>query len=140
MPLLATPDGNQQIDRDQLQFPGQEEQQEILGEKDQALGGGLQQHQAEIQPGFALNVPAGGHRKQGDQSREHNQGGRQAVCCQRPFQAEGRNPADPLHKLQATLAAIEMPAEGHQHQHQVGQEDGQGKGAGTPWIGAIAGQ
>ena len=38
LPLLAAPDGNQQIDRHQLQFPGEEEQQEILGEKDQALG------------------------------------------------------------------------------------------------------
>ena len=36
----------------------EEEEQEVLGEKDQALGRGLNQHQGEVQPWFALNRPA----------------------------------------------------------------------------------
>ena len=38
LPVLPSPDGDQEVNRDQLEFPGQEEQQEILGQKDNALG------------------------------------------------------------------------------------------------------
>ena len=41
--LGPSPDRNQEIDRHQLQFPGEEKQQEVLGEKHQGLGRGLEQ-------------------------------------------------------------------------------------------------
>ena len=36
--VLSAPDGNQQVDGNQFQLPGQEEEQEVLRQKHQALG------------------------------------------------------------------------------------------------------
>ena len=48
--VLSAPDGNQQVDGNQFQLPGQEEEQEVLRQKHQALGRGLNKHQGEVQP------------------------------------------------------------------------------------------
>ena len=97
--LLASPDCDQQVDRHQFQFPGQEEEQEVLGEENEPLGRGLHQHQGEVEAGFALDVPAGGHRKQGHQPGKQHQRCREPIGRQGPLQAEGRHPADPFHQL-----------------------------------------
>ena len=59
--LLAAPDGDQQVNGHQFQLPGQEEEQEVVGEEHQPLGRGLHQHQGEIEAALAADVPAGGH-------------------------------------------------------------------------------
>ena len=137
LPLLASPDRDQEINGHQLQLPGQEEQQEVLGEEHQRLGRGLQQQQGEVKAGFLLDVPARRHRQQGDQAGEHHQRSREPIGGQGPFQADGRHPGEALHQLKAGDGTVVVLAVDKQHQSQVRQQGDQGNGAGKFRIGSV---
>ncbi|CAI8160193.1 MAG: Uncharacterised protein [Synechococcus sp. CC9902] len=123
--VLAAPDGDQQIHRHQFQFPGQEEEQEILGEEDQALSRGLNQQQSEVEAGFSLDRPARCDGEKGDQTAEHHQRCRESVDAQGPFQTDGGDPADPFHELETGDRRLEFGGEHHHHQNQVDQQNDQ---------------
>ena len=136
--LLAAPDRNQEIDRDKLQFPGQEEQQEILREKHQGLGRGLDQQQREVEPGLLLNIPTGRHGEQRDQSGEHHQRSRQPIGGEGPLQANDRDPGEALHQLEARNRTVIVLAVDVKHQAQVRQQGDQGDSSGKLGVGAVS--
>ena len=125
--VLTTPDGDQQVHRHQLELPGQEEQQKVLGQEHHALGGGLNQKQGEIQPRFALNRPARRNGEEGHQSAEDHQGSGEAVGSEGPLQSDGGEPADPFNQLKPLNCWIEPGGEHRQHQQQVCQQNHEGE-------------
>jgi hypothetical protein len=115
--FLAAPDGEQQVNRNQFQFPGQEEQEHVLnGEhRDLATVHGQQQKVEEL--GFEAHRPGGETGQGRDEAGEQDQGHRQAVGSNRPGQTELRQPGDVLPELEARVGGVvlvEIRADGEQ--------------------------
>ena len=127
--LFAAPDGQQQVHRQQFQLPGQEEQQHVLhGEHgDLAAIHGQQQEIEELR--LEGHRPGGQGGQGGDETGEQDQGHRDAVCPNRPGQAQVWQPLPALHHLQPLHGGV-VAVEVTPHRDQEGdQGHAQGKPA-----------
>ena len=125
---LAAPDGQQQIHRNQLQFPGQEEQQHVLDRENRDLAPIHGQQQEIEQLGFEAHRPCGQARQGGDKAGEQDQRHREPVSTDGPSQAQLRKPGDGLAQLQASDGGV-VAADVGPHRDQEGD---QGNAKGVP--------
>ena len=117
--LFGSPDRQQQVNRQQLQLPGQEEEQHVLHGKHGDLAAIHGQDQEIKEPWFEGHRPGGQHGEGGDEAGEQDQGHGQAIGAHGPGQPQVRQPGHPFHQLQAfhrRVVAIEVAA----HRQQEG--------------------
>ena len=126
--FLGAPDRQQQVDRQQLQLPGQEEQQHVLHGEHGDLAAIHRQDQEIKEPRLEGDRPGRQHRQGGDEAGQQDQGHRQAVGPHGPGQPQIGQPLHPLHQLQTRhrgVVAVEVAACGQ-------QEGDQGNAQGIP--------
>ncbi len=106
----GAPDGNQEIHRDDFNFPEQEEEQQVeRGEYTQDAG--LQQQQpGEIFPDSQMDFPGDQHHQETQDGHQEDQRQADAVHAQMIEGIDSRNPGDlflELHRPGETLRAVE---------------------------------
>ena len=109
--FLAAPDGQKQIDGNQLQLPGQEEQQHVLDGEDSDLAAIHGQEQKIEQTRLEGHRPGRQTGERGDEAGEQDQWHGKAISAHRPGESEIRKPVHPFGELQtadARVVAVEI--------------------------------
>ena len=104
--FFPAPDRQEQIDRQQLQLPGQEEQQHVLDSEDGDLAAIHRQQQEIEQPGLEAHGPGRQHGQGRNEAGQQDQRHGDPVGSNRPGEPHLREPADPLHQLQIRVAGV----------------------------------
>ena len=124
--VLVAPDGDEEVHRDQHQFPGEVEQEEIDSEKHAGdAGQDPQQVEVEEPDGFGDFGPGSQHRDDAKEEREQQQQQAQAVESQVKADAELRNPS-PVGLLEpGTQASVGIADPQRQRQDEIDQHGDQ---------------
>ena len=104
--FFAAPNRQQEIDRNQLQLPGQEEEQHVLDSEDGDLAAIHGQQQEIEQPRLKAHRPGRQDGEGCDEAREQDQRHGDAVGAHRPGQPQFGEPAHPLDQLQIRVAGV----------------------------------
>ena len=90
LPFLAPPDGQQQIDGNQLQLPGQKEEQHVLHGKHRHLAAAHGQHEHVKEPRLEGDGPGRQDGQAGDERGEQDEGHGEPVGAHGPTQPQFR--------------------------------------------------
>ncbi len=119
--FLAAPDRQQQVHRDQLELPGEEEQKHVLHGKHGDLAAIHRQQEEIKQLWFEAHWPGRQHRQGRDEAGQEDQRHRDTVGTHRPLQPQIRQPAHLLHQLEIRIAGV-IAGEIRPHREQEGAE------------------